>query len=248
MATNTVLGRGKLYFGKFATGTETHSGLRYLGNTPAFGLAVETQELDHYNSDEGLKVKDESITLSVDYSGTLTTDNISPENLALFFFGDASTVTQTSGTGLTANLTVNQGMLYRLDDRQISNVTVTGTGGTPTYTETDDYTVDLETGDIEIVTGGAITDGTDIIVNYDRAAVSVDLIISGKNAIEGELLFKSFNPVGKKTDFLMKKVVIRPNGEFQLKGDEWQQISFNVEILSKTGEPEITANGRPYTV
>lgn len=244
---NTVLGRGKLYFGKFAPGTETHSGLRYLGNTPSFGLSVETQELDHYNSDEGLKVKDESITLSVDYSGTLTTDNISPENMALFFFGDASTVTQTSATGQSANLTVNQGMLYRLSDRSLSNVTVTGGGGTPTYTAGTDYTVDEETGDVEIITGGGIADGSDIVVNYDRAAVSMDLIISGKNAIEGELLFKSFNPVGKKTDFEMRKVVIRPNGEFQLKGDEWQQISFNVEILAKSGEPEIRANGRPYT-
>ena len=57
MAKDIVLGRGKLYFGKFLSSTnETHQGLEYIGNTPSFSLTVETQELDHYDSDEGLKV------------------------------------------------------------------------------------------------------------------------------------------------------------------------------------------------
>ena len=53
---NQTLGRGKLYFDPFVSGTENTTGERYLGNTPSFGLTVETQEIEHYSAEEGLRV------------------------------------------------------------------------------------------------------------------------------------------------------------------------------------------------
>lgn len=248
MAKDIVLGRGKLYFGKFLSSTnETHQGLEYIGNTPSFSLTVETQELDHYDSDEGLKVKDESITLQVDYSGTLVTDAITTANLARFFFGSSTTVAQSSATNEQWTGTVYQNSLYHTGARSISNVTVTGSGGTPSYTEGTDYTLNLETGTFTIVADGGIASGTAIEVNYDQGAVSHDQVSSGKEPLSGELYFESFNPVGPKRDVQMQKVVMRPNGEFQMKGDEWQQMTFNVEVLAKGSEPEVIMNGRPYT-
>lgn len=253
---NHVLGKGKLYFAEFAANTETPGGRRYLGNTPEFSMTVESEQLDHMNSDEGIKEVDESVTLSTTRSLSFVTDHISPQNVADFLLGSASTLAQSSATDDTETLTgVLQGMYYQLGIsatnpagvRQLSNVVVTGPSGTPTHVAGDDYTVDLETGMIYIVPGGAITDASTIELTYDLAAVSRDRIISGNDAKVGELFFESKNPVGEKRDFLFPKVRIYPNGDYALKGDEWQQIGFQAKVLKRGALEAIYCDGRPYT-
>lgn len=256
MSNNTVLGRGKLYFDRFADGTETKQGARYLGNTPSFGLTVETQEAEHYSAEEGLRVKDLSVTLQIDYTGSFVTDNIDLDNVALFFFGEKSVVAQTSLTGEEDAMTVMQGHHYALGVtptnpvgvRSVTVTSVTGTGGTPTYVLDTDYTVDAALGLVYIVPGGGIADATDIEVTYNVAAHSHDLVISGSDLVYGELRFYSYNGVGEQKDFVMPKVALRPNGEFALKGEDWQQFGFNVEILKKGTLAHVYADGRPYNI
>lgn len=91
---NYVLGRGELLFNRFADNTTVGLGEHYLGNTPGFELGIEEEILEHFSSDEGLRVKDRSVTLSNDASGTLTVDNISAETISLFMAATAG-----DGTG-----------------------------------------------------------------------------------------------------------------------------------------------------
>jgi len=258
MPNNYVLGRGKLYFDRFLPNTEINTGERYLGNTPEFSLSVETEEVQHYSSEEGLKIKDESVTLQVDYSGTFTTDNIDLDNIAAFFFGSKTAQTESAATGSEDTLEgVQQGRYYQLgmsgaNPVGLRQVTVTDVedagGGGSTYTPGTDYTVEPDLGRIYIVEGGNIADGTDIDVTYDVAGHTHDLVVSGSDLIYGALRFISFNGVGRQTDFYMPKVALRPNGEFALKGDDWQQFGFNVEILKKGSLQNIYADGRPYNI
>lgn len=249
---NLVLGRGKVYFDRFAPGTSIKTGERYMGATPSFSVSAETQELDHFSSEEGLQVKDESVTLRVDYSGALTVEDMSGANTALFFFGDAETTTISSATAEQDTFTALPGLFYQLGTsdakpegvEQVSNVTVTGAAGTPVYVVDTDYTVDLAEGFIEIVTGGGIASGTPIEVNYDVAAQTQDRVISGSTLIQGAMRFRSRNGVGNQRNFYMPKVTLRPNGEFALKGEEWQNISFNVEILKAGNLANLFTSGR----
>lgn len=257
MAQNHVLGRGKVYFDRFAPNTDTPEGIeRYIGNTPAFGLSVETQDLDHFSAEEGLRVKDLSVTLQIDMSGTFTTDNINLDNVAAFFFGTKAAVTVgalTSQEDLVAS--AQQGGFFQLGTspthpaglRNVSNVVVTGASGTPTYVVGDDYVVDAALGRIEIVEGGGIANGTALEIGYSVAAHTYDQVISGTSLIYGALRFVSFNGVGEQKDFYMPKTALRPNGEYALKGDDWQAFGFNVEILRKGNLERIYAGGRPYT-
>lgn len=260
MADNTVLGRGKIYFSPFASNIdETEVGFAYFGNTPSFGLSAETQEIEHYSAEEGLRVKDQSVTIQVDYSATIVCDNISPENIALFFFGTSDVQSQASTTNQQEDLTVKNGQYYQIGStltnpgglRELQNVSVAGSGGTPTYVAGTDYNIDLSRGFLEIIEGGGIADDTAIEVTYDTQAVSRKRVLSGSQPIFGAVRFNAFNGVGENTDFYMPKVAIRPNGEFQLKGDEWQQLGFNVEVLQKTvgsvTMSNVYADGQPYT-
>lgn len=255
MSNNYVLGRGELYFDRFAPNTENTTGERYLGNTPAFGLQVETQELEHFSSERGLRVKDESVTLQIDYAGTFTTDNIDLDNVALFFFGSKEAVVEGAATAEEDIFAgVLQGMYYQLGMsaqnpvglRNLTITSVTGPSGTPTYVAGTDYIVDDALGRIQIVKGGSITDASTIEVTYNVAAHTHDLVISGSDLIYGALRFISFNGVGEQKDFYMPKVALRPNGEFALKGEDWQSFGFNVEILRKGTLQNIYADGRPY--
>lgn len=241
---NRVLGRGKIYFRR---SDDTTGAYRYLGNTPSLSITIDRETLDHYSSESGVREKDASVTTEVNYSGTMVCDNINVDNLALLFFGTTAPVSQAAATAQQEELTVKQGYTYFLPKKKVSNVTVTGAAGTPTYKLTDDYTLDLVTGDITIVEGGAISSGAAIEVNYDCAAISYDRVISGTEPVQGSLYFKADNALGDNVDYTLASVNLSPNGEFSLKGDDWQQIPFSMEILKPVGGVAIEAHGRPVT-
>ncbi|AOR76571.1 hypothetical protein [Novosphingobium resinovorum] len=255
MAKNYTLGRGKVYFSAFRPNTQIPAGFRYLGNTPEFNLTIDNETLDHYSSDEGIRQKDRSIILETTATGSLTADDISLENLALFFFGHTSTLVQTAATAQTETITdVKPGLMYQLGRttlnptgvRSISNVTVEV--GATTYVVNEDYTVDLELGLITVLEGGDIVADADLEVTFDRAARSRTQVISGDQQVEGAILYVSANPEGAKMDYLLPYVKLGPNGDFALKSDEWQQLSLNIEILKPDdGRERIYVDGRPFS-
>ena len=95
---NYTLGRGRVLFARF-TDDETPGRFRYVGNTPELNFNVESETLDHNDRGAGVTRIDDSVVLSVTRSGTLTMDDIQRENLALFFFGDTSSMDVTAATG-----------------------------------------------------------------------------------------------------------------------------------------------------
>jgi len=252
---NQTLGRGKVYVSTFLSGTHTPAGFRYVGNSSSFSLNVAQQKLDHFNSDYGIRVKDKSVVLQVDITGNLVLDDINTDNLGLFFLGSQSIVSQTSATSQTESFVgVKQGYIYKLGInsanptgvRTITNVVVTVSASPKTLGT--DYTVDAARGYIQIVEGGTIAENATISVTYDRAAVNRKQFVSGTTQIEGAIWFESFNPQGEKNDFLMPYVRLGPNGDFNLKADEWQQLPLTAEILedSAYNKKAIYLDGQAY--
>lgn len=263
--TNYTLGRGKIFFGQFAAGSQNPGGERYLGNTPEFNLTIEEETLDHFSSDEGVREKDDSISLEVTRSGTLITDNIDPKNVALFFFGNADALSVVGSTIDDEEINgVEQGLYYQLgvsasnpsghrgltpytpaDPGPLANIIVEDNPATTTYVEGTDYTIDMERARIQIIEGGAISDGDNILVSYKTDDTTRDRIISGNAAIEGAMRYIAHNAKGPDLDYFLPWVRISPNGDYALKGDEWQQIPFSIEVLKKTGLEAIYVDGQP---
>lgn len=115
-ANNYTLGRGEVFVARYVDfDTDfTLEGERYIGNTPEFSLTIQQQTLDHFSSDRGIKEKDDSVPLQVDRTGSLTVDNVNTENVALFFFGSHSTVTDAGGAFTEVLANVEQGKYYPL--------------------------------------------------------------------------------------------------------------------------------------
>lgn len=255
---NYVVGRGRLYFSLFKKGSNTPvSGELYFGNTPELTLTADTETLDHYSSEEGLRNLDASVLLEYTQGGNFTTDEINADNLALFFLGDKSTVTQTQMTDRKEVITtVQQGRYYQLGIdsvtpsgvRNINNVQIVvadagtaisvGSGDISTIPGTTvlddgDYEVDLALGRIYIEpdAAGIGALGKTAAIQYDVNAQSRTMVIGKANMIYGSLRFISDNPVGKQKDYFFPKVSLTPDGDYALKGDDWQVMGFTFRAM-----------------
>lgn len=253
-AMNYTLGRGELYFNKFKTGTQTGIGERYFGNTPEINTNIDSQSLDHFNSDRGVKEKDASVVLQTNRTGTFQTDHVSPENIALFYLGATQALTTAAATAQKDDfLDVEPGLFYQLGTseanptgaRKVTNVVVKNkTTPATVYVLGADYLVNPDLGRVEVLVGGAIAKGDDITVTYDESASTREVVISGSQSVEGSLRYVAQNPVGEQIDYFWPWVKIVPNGDFALKGDNWQTIPFRFEILRRTGYEAVYASKR----
>ncbi len=257
---NYALGRGQIMFDRFAANVDVDGdtkgeGYRYIGNTPEVSISSASEDLDHYDSDDGVKVKDDSVQLTMDRSGKFTTDNIDVGNMALLFLGEATTKTQAAGVGITEILTLVPGRHYQLGEsasnpsgnRVISNVAI-GKGvsyGTPVLTA-NNWQYDAALGLLYILADAAdiAAAGVECEIEYDRADVDREQIISGSQSIYGQIKFIAKNPKGTLRDVYCPYVKISPDGDFNLKGDDWQTMSFTFEVLQRGALEGVYVDGR----
>ena len=247
-----TFGRGEVHFARFKPGTQTPDGFKYIGNTPAFGFTINSQTLDHFDSDHGVGELDLQIATQVTRTGSFTTDNISIDNLALFLFGSSATVTSTSATAVTETIGgVQQGRRYQVGVtnskpvgvRAIAAVTVAVASSVKVAGT--DYLVDLQRGTIDILEGGAIANNADIIVTWNQTASSFEQVVSGNQPVEGAILFVADNPTGANRDYLLPYVKVTPNGEFALKSDNaLQSLPFNLSVLKAASRAAFYVNGQ----
>lgn len=252
-----TIGRGKTYFDKFQPNSNRKTGEMYFGNGPEFTITTDSETLDHYASDYGLRVKDMSVLLEASMSGTFTCDNIIAENLALWFLGDLVNLTVTEQTGAKEVFKpVTRGRYYQVgasDDTpsgmmDIDNVVVGVADG--------DAAIDVGTGDISTIPGVTVVDAAgnyeldlltgriyiepdspqfagnkQLIIQCDIAAQNRNMVIGKTNQIYGALRYISDNPVGTNKNYYFPKVALRPDGDYALKGDDWNVMSFSFEAL-----------------
>lgn len=265
---NYTLGRGKVYYGTLDIGPDGAPILvneRYVGNTPGLSVTMEATNLDHYSSDYGIREKDESVIVEMNRTGSLVMDNIHPANLALFFLGTAQNITnaQRTVTGEQVGLTdvgVEKGMFYQLGVSATNpagargiiypgeTTTAFSLAGTGTLEVNVDYTVDPLNARIHILPDAPnITDGEVLTAGYTVAASTFSRVISGSTAREGSIRYITQNAVGTDCSYLFPRVKLTPDGEFELKSDEWLEIPMSMEIL-KTGDLEaVYIDGVPVT-
>lgn len=258
---NLVLGRGRLRFDPIINGVS--QGELYLGNTPELTLTQDVTTLDHFSSDYGVKEMDDQMLLQNTRSGSFTTDNISMANVGLFFGGTLDTRLHTQASDvkevLNSGNAVTRGRFYQLgatpDEPQglgaivassfqiyyasagasisIGNGDLSSVAGL-TQLAGENYELDALTGEVYIE-----PDAPDLIApaklyaQYDRYAQAQDIIVASDTQVRGALRFISDNPKGLQKNFYFPLVTLTPNGDFALKGDDWQTLPFNFAVLRK---------------
>lgn len=247
--------RGRVYFDPFdSNGALT--GEIPLGNCPGFSFTAETEKAEHFSSEAGLAEKDAALIVKVNRTGSLTCDNFSLDNLALFVSGTKETQSQSAGDVTDEAHTVRQGRIYQLGVgssapagvRNITDVVVTSSDGLTTYVLGTAYNVDLELGRLQIIAGGPIANGTAIKVDYKTTLKSWVRVKSGSTAeVSGALRVVADNASGTNRDWYMPKVTLTPSGEIPIiqEGTDFTTMEFGVEVLKAANREALYIDGRP---
>ena len=199
---NYTLGRGKMYLARSQADGPTN-GFRYVGNTPALDLTVESETLEHFGSDKGVNELDASVTTQVTRNGTFTMDDVQPENLALFVRGMAAALAQVATADDAALLRYDiadavAGEWYQIGQTagiptgitDLENVTAgdsayvaaqiaprpVAAAVAQLYTPNEDYEINADLGLIRFLDAGPnFTDGDDARVYYTLKAIASTL-------------------------------------------------------------------------
>ena len=237
------LGRGEVHFSKYDPFTKTFGPFRYLGNSPEFNITAEANTLDHYSMDHGAGEKDASVTTSLTRSATLVCDEISYENIAMYVFGDTSTISVSAMSSVQID-TINNvklGYGYPLgvdanDKVGALKIIFPGTGVTEfkvtnatfstTYVAGTDYIFDQKTMLVTPLKGGGIAAGSTIKIHFAEAAYSTQQVVSGSEPTQGRIRYVEDNPMGSDMVYTLPFVTMRAGGDFALKAEsDWQYIS-----------------------
>ena len=247
--------RGRVFFNPINTATDEYLGELYMGNCPSLGLSIETEKAEHYSSETGLREKDASVVLEVKRTGSLTCDNMSGTNVALFLSGSTGTITQAGASVTDEVIDVIPGRYYQLGlgvstpvgARKVSAVVVTNGAGTTTYVAGTDYLLDADRGRLQILATGTIVAG-EIKVDYTKAATTWEGIRSGAaGELLGALRIVSDNATGDQRDFYMPRVSLVPSGEIPViaEGTDFAQMTFDADVLKPANGEAIYVDGMP---
>lgn len=251
-----VLGAGQLFFDPFdANGAKT--GERYYGDTPGFSINVTSEKVEVFNSDTAIAELLANIATKVTRTATILAQDISVANLTTFALATLDSAAQSSSSVTDHPIAgVLQGRWYQIGvsstfptgARALSAVVVTNDAGTPVvYDLTTDYELDLDLGRIYIVVGGDIVDGTNLEIDYTKAAVAWDRISTGEAlSARGALRYIADNTRGPNRDVYAPQVELRPNGDVAFKSrDTIQQLSFEASFEKPATGSALYIEGRP---
>lgn len=259
------LGRGKLYVAKLDvdTGLPTDAGYRDVGNVPDFSISIDIEELLHQSSQQGLKVTDKRVVTSQTMKLSIALDELSSQNMALFFSGDTdvsvtnpavagiTTITQSGAAVLGQWLDIVDGNGVRCMDLDNADVDVFGgVAGATALAEGTDYTLDLKMGRLFLLSDAATANDGDIIkvtlaANAGAAAKLDSVVALTKSSEQLVLKFISENPANddEQVEFQFHSATLSAEGDFSLIGDDWTQMK-----LSGVAQQESVATGTARTL
>lgn len=246
--------RGRVYFDP-RNALDQLTGEEAFGNCPSFAISIETEKLEHFSSETGLREKDDSRVVQVNRTASLTCDNVSFDNLARYLSGQIETVSQTADAVSAVTMTVVPGRYYQLGrsdtnpagHRNISALVVTNEAGTTTYDAGDDYAVDLVKGRLQILAGGDIVAGN-IKVSYTKGVRSWKRIKTGAaSELRGAIRVVSDNAGSTNRDYYMPLVTLKPAGELPVIAEEAEYVTmeFELEVLTPANGSAIYLDDAP---
>ncbi len=253
---NLVLGAGKLFFDRWDE-NDLPTGEFYIGNTTTLTRSIDEQRQEHYSSDTAEREKDASIVTRSDVKIGFTTDDIQPENIALMFKGSNALLTVSPDAAQTfAIQNIQKGRWYQLgvDDDNPTGVraitfTSLATGHLIDNANNVNYEVDTVLGRIYIQDDApGLADGDDVTATYDIEGSSRTIYLGEGEQVRGSLRYIADNTAGVNNDFYWPKVELSPDGDYEFKGDSWNEMSFSGEVLKSGTLAKEYGDGRPTVV
>ena len=219
-----VLSAGRVFLG------DRTGGERYVGNSPGLSLTLEVQTVRTMKTLNGVVVPDKVFLLSASSNVSLSLDDVSSENLALYFgTPDAVRIAQAM-TGSTS-FQVSLGRLYELRPGGFLSARVYLAG----------REIDLDA-NFEAHRGFGFViarhDGPDL---YENAEIRIDFTAGRSTMREvgatletktGSLRYVENNIRGSNRMFFFPEVVATPDDAIDLKASDWRTLRIALAVTS----------------
>ena len=182
-------GQGKLYIGDRNATTGAPEGLVFVGDVASVELTPNVERGEVIENVTGQGGIGASWLKRASYQLSITMRSIRSDHLALALQG--AVTTKAAGSVTNEAATVRLGKASPLAHTNVSTVVVTGVGGAPTYVAGTDYVVHAAEGIIEWLTGGTVTDGLAVEIDYAYAAQ--DHVGSSPGNLDKYIVFAGIN-------------------------------------------------------
>lgn len=237
LETILVLGRGELYFEPFTPGTKTGEGERYFGNTTTFQIARTLERQQRFTSYGGQKVEIEPLIVSESNSAQFITDNISIENIGLWYGKIFEKSDLPPRNVISENIVLRTDRYFQLG-KTIQPFGVRNVESVKLYIGTDlvpaagNYEVNKVSGRVYIFADSPVFQVPSLTrCEFEWRRTTVEQARSGATDIFGALRFVATNVVGPQRNYYFPYVRLSPRGQVDLKGEEWQQVPFDVTAM-----------------
>lgn len=239
--TNYILGAGKLYFDPLDDDDQP-TGELYLGNTAAVTYSYDEQREDEYSSDETTTHKTDSVVTRGDARISFTVDDMQSEIVAMSIRAEAGLLAQAASGTLTETISkARRGRWYQMGQsianptgvRPIKDVALRRTVPYPLNPlPPGNYVVDAEMGRVFIrETAPDMPDGADLIIAYKTVAATREVWTAKNVRLRGSLRYIADNMHGENHDHFWPLIDIGPDGDTELKGDNWLETSFAGDVI-----------------
>lgn len=227
----SYIGAGQIYLENLANS----KGLLPIGEVSKLELSIDTDKKElpsHTQTGGGLA---DSVSRIKGMKLAMDVNSLSPENIARALYGS---VNATAAAAVTDEPhTANVGALIALASPPDlgSALTVTGTGGTPEYTEGADY--ERTPAGIRVIDGGAIANGADLLIDYQ--ALGHDVVEMLTNSGEPyRLYFEGLNEARSDKPVLVElyRCKFEPTSGFGFIADDFGSLSLNGDVLKDAGK------------
>ena len=233
-----IIAAGDLYM-DFYDDNRNQTGFVLAGNCQKLAIKIETEQKENkLNGKYTYGQTADSFPRITSSTISLLFNRYDPALLGSYFMGEAEQRTGTGGTVSSEQITARLGKFVELAHSDISAVTVKDNTGATTYVSGTDYDLNTAMGMVRALKGGAITDGSVLKVGYTWAAesgykvkgstrpiVNVALRLDGTN-----------NSDGLPIRVYVWKAQIRPDGEFDIMGEDYQKLSFSGTMITPQGK------------
>ncbi|MCK5770936.1 hypothetical protein [Algiphilus sp.] len=224
------------------------TGYRKVGNATRFAInePSERQQRTGRGRENYGQVLDD-VAIKQPSTLAITLDEVDKTNLAYALLGDAAAYDVTGSSVTDEEITAHMGAATQLANRNIDDgtaVTATGEGGSPSFTEGTDFTIDYRLGLLTPIEGGAISDGDAVLVSYTFLDASGNRVSGGvKPQIRAVVMLDGKN-LADGSDILVTvdEARITPDGEVDFLSSEFVPLPMTGTMRLLPGK---TA---PYTV
>lgn len=174
---------------------------------------------------------------SEDVVFSFVTDNISVDNMTDWIGGADSQVAFAGSADGEESVVLKPGRFYQLGKTLFPGIGARNLFGTVVKLAdesvvTDRMYLDDVNGRFGVPGSATDLDGLTATVNYEvRASTSLQ-IAQTNQSVRGSLRYISRNGHGKNRNYFFPHVLMTPRDQWQLKGDEWQSITFDCDVLA----------------